>query len=122
MKKFTLSVFLACLLAVPLAQAADEEDHAAHHPGADPNQAAPVQDDKAAGMKMEKMQEKMKKMQEQMSKIQSTADPKERQKLVEEHMQSMREGMKMIGAMGGGMKAGGMMDKKKTGEPISDDG
>ena len=38
-----------------------------------------------------------------MAKIQSTSDPKERQKLMEEHMQSMREGMKMMGAMGGGM-------------------
>ena len=117
MNKFTLSVFLASLLAVPLAQAADEEDHAAHHPGADQSQAVPAQDDKAAGMKMEKMQEKMKKMHEQMSKIQSTSDPKARQKLMEEHMQSMRESMKMMRGMGGGM-----MDKKKKGEPMTEDG
>ena len=117
MNNLTISVFLASLLALPMAQAADEEDHAAHHPGADQSQAAPAQDDKAAGMKMEKMREKMKKMQEQMSKIQSATDPKERQKLMEDHMQSMREGMKMMGAMGGGM-----MDKKKKGEPKTDGG
>ena len=122
MNNLTISVFLASLLALPMAQAADEEDHAAHHPGADQSQAAPAQDDKAAGMKMEKMREKMKKMQEQMSKIQSATDPKERQKLMEDHMQSMREGMKMMGAMGGGMKGGGMMDKKKKGEPKTDGG
>ena len=74
MKKFTLSVILTSVLALPVAQAADEEDHAAHHPGAEQNQAAPAQDDQAAAMKMEKMQEKMKKMREQMSKIQSTSD------------------------------------------------
>jgi hypothetical protein len=112
MNRFTLSIFLACLLAVSLAQAADEEDHAAHHPGADPSQAAPAPDDKAAGMKMEKMQDKMKKMQEQMAKIHATSDPKERERLMKEHMESMREGMKSMHAMmdKGGM---GMMGKKK---------
>ena len=102
---------------MPVAQAADEQDHAAHHPGADQSQAAPAQDDKAAGMKMEKMQEKMTKMQEQMSKIQLTSDPIERRKLMEAHMQSMREIMKMMRGM-----SGGMMGKKKKGEPVTEDG
>ena len=42
MNRFTLTIFLASLIAVPVAQAADEEDHAAHHPGADQSQAAPA--------------------------------------------------------------------------------
>jgi hypothetical protein len=113
MNRFTLTIFLACLLAMPLAQAADEEDHAAHHPGADQGQAAPAPDDKAAGMKMEKMQEQMKTMQDQMEKIHSAKDPQERQKLMREHMQSMREGMKMMKGMGGDMKMGMMGGKKK---------
>ena len=110
MNRFTLSIFLAYLLAVPVAQAADEEDHTAHHPGADQSQAAPAPDDKAAGMKMEKMQERMKKMQDTMSKIHSTSDPKEREKLMKEHMESMREGMKTMAGM---IDKGGMMGKKK---------
>jgi len=110
MNRFTLSIFLTCLLAAPIAQAADEEDHAAHHPGADQSQADPAPDDKAAAMKMEKMQEQMKKMREQMEKIHSAKDPQERQKLMKEHMQSMREGMKMMNGM---MDKGGMMGKKK---------
>ena len=114
MNKFKLSIFLASLLAAPLAQAAEEEDHAAHHPGADQSQAAPTPDDKAAGMKMEKMQEKMNKMHEQMEKIHSAKDPQERQKLMKEHMQSMQEGMKMMGGMGLGMKGGDMMAKART--------
>ena len=124
MNKFTRSIFMIFVLAVPVAQAADEEDHAAHHPGADQSQAAPAQDDKAAGMKMEKMQEKMKKMQEQMEKIHAAKDPAERQKLMKEHMQSMQEGMKMMGRMGGGMKGGDMMAKAKKdqGEPTMEDG
>ena len=119
MNRFTLSIFLASLLAAPVVQAADEEDHAAHHPGADQSQAAPAQDDKAAGMKMDKMQEKMKKMQEQMEKIHSAKDPQERQKLMQEHMQSMQEGMKMMGGMGAGMKGGDMMAKAKKDQPES---
>jgi len=117
MNKFTLSIFLASLLAVPVAQAADEEDHAAHHPGAEQSQAAPAQDDKTAGMKMEKMQDKMKKMREQMEKIHAAKDPVERQKLMKEHMQSMQEGMKMMGGMGAGM-----MGKTKKGEPMMEGG
>jgi hypothetical protein len=123
MNKFTLSIFLASLLAAPVVQAADEEDHAAHHPGADQGQAAAAQDDKA-GMRMEKMQERMKKMQEQMEKIHAAKDPAERQKLMQEHMQSMQEGMKMMGRMGGGMKGGDMMAKarKEQGASMTDAG
>ena len=113
MNKITLSIFLVSVLAIPVVHAADEEDHAAHHPDADQSQAAPVQGDKAAGMKMEKMQEKMKKMQEQMKKIHSAKDPAERQKLMKEHMQSMQEGMKMMGRKGAAMKGGDMMVKAK---------
>jgi len=124
MNKFMLSMFLASLLAAPVVQAADEEDHAAHHPGADQSQAAPVQYDKAAAMRMEKMQERMKKMQEQMEKIHSAKNPQERKKLMQEHMQSMQEGMKMMGRMGGGMKGGDMMAKAKKdqGESMTDAG
>ena len=112
MNRFTFTIFLACLFAVPLVQAAAEEDHAAHHPGADQSQATPAQDDKAA-MKMDKMQEKMKTMQEQMGKIHSAKDPQERQKLMKEHMQSMQEGIKMMGGMSAGMIGGDMMAKAK---------
>ena len=119
MNRFTLSILLASLLAVPVVHSADEEDHTAHHPGADQSQAAPTPDDKSAGMKMDKMQEKMKKMQEQMEKIHSAKDPQERQKLMQEHMQSMQEGMKMMGRMGAGMKGDDMMDKARKDQPES---
>ncbi|HKQ22846.1 MAG TPA: hypothetical protein VJT81_00205 [Burkholderiales bacterium] len=122
MNKFALSIFVVSLLATPVVQAADEEDHAAHHPGADQSQTAPV--DNAAGMKMEKMQEKMKKMQEQMRKIHSTKDPAERQKLMKEHMQSMQESMKMMGRKGTAMKGGDMIARatKDQAESMADAG
>lgn len=124
MKKLMLSVLLPSLLAAPVAQAADEEDHSAHHPPAEQGQANAAPDEMAGGMKMEKMQEQMKKMREQMEKIQATTDPQERQKLMEQHMQSMREGMKTMRGMGGKMgekKDGPMMadgGKEKDGKPM----
>ncbi len=56
------------------------------------------------------MQERYKKMQEQMEKIRQTKDPKERQKLLQEHWQTMHEGMGMMGGMGmgPGSRGGGM--------------
>ena len=110
MNRWMLTLLLAGLLVVPVAQAEGEDDHAAHHPDADQSQAAAGEADKAAGAKTGEMQDRMKKMQELMSKIHSTSDPKERDKLMREHMESMREGMKSMRAM---MDKGGMMGKKK---------
>src|ERR1700687_6224463 len=106
MNRCALTMLLVGLLAVPVAQAQGEEDHPAHHSDADQSQAAPGQDDKAAGAKKGEMQDRMKKMQDLMSKIHSTSDPKERDKLMRSHMESMREGMKSMRAM---MDKGGMM-------------
>jgi len=124
MKTYALAALLACTLAVPLSHAAEEEDHAGHHPGTD------AADEASAAPKKDKMHAKMKKMQEQMEKIHESKDPEERQKLMQEHMESMREGMKAMRGMGrkpkgecpdegdgeaaekGGMM-GGMMKKHK---------
>ena len=40
-------------------------------------------------------------MQTQMDRVRATADPAERQKLMQEHMASMQEGMKSMRGMGG---------------------
>lgn len=78
----------------------------------------------AMGMDMDKqmpqMQEKMKAMQGQMDKIHKTTDPKERQKLMQAHMQAMQENMKMMRGMGspmmkGGGEHGGMMMRDMKG-------
>ena len=57
------------------------------------------------------MQDRYKKMQEQMERLRKAKDPAERQKLWEEHWQTMHEGMDMMmgrGGMGPGMMMGGM--------------
>ena len=51
------------------------------------------------------MQDGMKRMQEQMREIVAASDPGERQRLMSEHMKSMREAMSMMGNMTRGSKA-----------------
>jgi len=105
-----VAVTVAAALSVAGAYADD-----AHHPdkkGA-PAKSAPAKDAKAPaakGMPMGMMQEKMLKMHEQMHKIMQAKDPKERDTLMQEHMQMMQEHMKMMGGgMMGGEGKGGMM-------------
>ncbi|MBZ0068983.1 MAG: hypothetical protein K8F26_09220, partial [Thiobacillus sp.] len=55
------------------------------------------------------MQERHKKMQEQMARLGKAKDPKERQKILEEHWKTMHEGMDTMmgrGGMGHGMMMG----------------
>ena len=56
------------------------------------------------------MMANMKAMQAQMARIRSTTDPKEREKLMQEHMKSMQDNMAKMRGMGGGMM-GGMASK-----------
>ncbi|WP_433771533.1 hypothetical protein [Pseudomonas putida] len=68
---------------------------------------------------MSQAQETFKKMQLQMEKIQQTQDPQQRQKLLQEHWNTMQNGMSMMNGMwgpgmmgccaGGGMMGGNMM-------------
>jgi protein CpxP len=64
------------------------------------------------------MHKTMGKMQEQMAKIRSTSDPAERQKLMLEHMSTMREAMGTMMKTGGPgtgmMPGGGMMSNSPT--------
>jgi len=116
MKNATALLILASALAMPVVYAADEDEHAGHHDATDNNQAGPTsKDDKAAGMKM-KMHDQMKKMQEQMEKIHATSDPKARSKLMQDHMETMRETMKSMRGMGSDMMG------KKKGEPMMEEG
>jgi len=75
-----MSAVLA-IAALPLSYAQDQQDEA---------QAAQV---------MEQLQARIQAMQEQMARIQSTEDPEQRQQLMQEHMQTLRESMGMMGQM-----------------------
>ncbi|MBI3569838.1 MAG: hypothetical protein HY082_01855 [Gammaproteobacteria bacterium] len=107
MKQLTgVVIAILSLMAASMAPALAVEEH---HPD---KKGAPAKDAKAPmakGMPMGMMQEKMLKMHEQMHKIMQAKDPKERDKLIQEHMQMMQEQMKMMGGMMGGDGKGGMM-------------
>lgn len=81
---------------------------------------APTQaeQEKAYQQYMEKMQAHMKLMQEQMSKIQQSKDPKERERLMQEHWTAMQDGMKWMHGTdsmpGCGMMMGGSKDGSGT--------
>ncbi|MEW5707462.1 hypothetical protein [Pelomicrobium sp. G1] len=104
-----------------------------HHPDQKPGAAAPAGDKAGppaaadSGKMVQKMKANTQRMQEQLDKIARAKDPQERQMLLQEHMQTMREnimmgqslmmggpgaapGMGMMGGMGpGGMMGPGMM-------------
>ena len=103
-----ISAIAACALSAPAAFAQDKSAPAKPAMSMDDKQTAPSQ-------------ENMKLMQQQMDKIATTTDPKERQKLMQAHMQTMQENMKSMRGMGGPMMkggmgmGGGMMSDKKGG-------
>ena len=99
MNKFQVGVVTLALCASP-AMAAEE-----HHPD---QKSAPAKD---AGMQMRMMQDNMLKMHEQMHKIMQATDPKERERLMQEHRSMMQEHMKMMS----GMKGTGMTRGKGKG-------
>jgi hypothetical protein len=65
------------------------------------------QSDIVAMPQMQQMQSRMQAMREQMARIHATADPEERQRLMQEHMQSMHEGMMTMNEMMRGAMAPG---------------
>jgi hypothetical protein len=102
------------------------DPHAGH--GADPaapsaDVAKPTATDSQAGKHMQMMQGHTQKMREQMAKIRAAQNPKERQKLMQEHMTAMREGMKMLKDAPGCAMTGAMaMAAKGTGQGMMDMG
>ena len=104
MNKTLIAIAMTLALATP----ALAED--AHHPDQAPAAAA-----QATEKAVPKMQENVKKMEDQLERLAAAKTPEERQKLLMEHMQTMRENMMMgqqiamgdkgcpmMGMMGGG--------------------
>jgi len=91
LKKGCLFVVLSSLPLVLAAQAPDEQSET----------------DTGTMPQMQQMQSRMQAMHEQMARIHATEDPEERQRLMQEHMQNMHEGMTMMGQMMRGPMAQG---------------
>ena len=123
MKTSNLAAAIIAALSVSMASAQDKPamnmdmGKAAQEPSAPAKPAMNMGTDKQGA----KTQANMEKMQQQMDKIAATTEPKERQKLMQEHMQTLQENMKSMGGMGGPkMKGkgehGGMMMGNKKGD------
>lgn len=121
MKTLILATAIISSLSVAMALAQDkpamnmDKGKAAQESSAPAKPAMNMDTDKQG----DKTQANMEKMRQQMDKIAATTDPKERQKLMQEHMQTMQQNMKSMDGMGGpkmkgkGEHGGMMMDKKK---------
>ena len=120
-------LLIAGVIAVSFTGAPNLYADDAHHPDQQSQTGKVTAPACAEGDKaVQKMQESVKKMQVQLDKIQETKDPKARQKLMMENMQTMRENM-MLGEkmmLGKGMMPemmdcpmvkGGMMDEGEAG-------
>lgn len=70
----------------------------------------------ASARQITQLQTQMKKMQEQMNRIQKTADVKERQKLMNDQLQTMRESLKLLSEPSGAPSLGGMSDAQASAE------
>ena len=91
--KPTAAAIAACILATGALA-----DEAHEHSGQAAKPPAATQ-----GMPMDGMHEHMKKMRQQMAQIRAATDPKEKERLVNEHLKTMEESMsKMHGMMGCG--------------------
>jgi hypothetical protein len=76
--------------------------------------------DAGTGMPTMQMQEHMQQMQRVMDRIRATKNPRERQRLLQQHLREMRQAMstmggEMMGGAKGGMMGGGMMSGAKGG-------
>ena len=111
------ALLIAALATLPLATSLTWADET-HHTGQD-QKPAMAMTDKDKQMQMNKMQENMLRMHEQMHKIMQSTDPKEREKLMQEHAKMMHSmkggGMMEHGTMGGNSK-GGKMDGGMKGQ------
>ena len=125
MKTSILAVVLTCGLSASLASAQDRpapgQSEMNMEMGKPPSQSAsgaPAMNP-AMDTQSPKMPPSMEKMQQQMEKIRAATDPTERQKLMQEHMQTMKENMKAMRDMGrmGGMGGMGGAAMKGAGKP-----
>ena len=103
-----ITAVTALLAAAPLH--ADEAHHKDDQkkPAATPAQPPPAATPADREKRMQGMQMNMIRMHEQMHKIMQAKDPKERQRLMQEHLKMMQDNMKMMSGNMGGMMGGDM--------------
>lgn len=114
MKKTAMTMALALLASAPLVSVMGAETKPKSDEKAEAQATPKAPDTAAFDKQLEQIQQQMDAMHEQMQKIQAIQDPKERQKLLDEHWNNMRgtmTAMHDLWAKGGGptgMGPGGM--------------
>ena len=133
MKTSILAAAIIAALSVPIASAQDKSAPAKPAMNMDMGKAAPEPSSPATpatkadtDKQSANIRANMDRMRQQMDTIATTTDPKERKKLMETHMQTMQENMKMMRDMGspkmkdGGERGAMAMGNKKGSMPNSD--
>jgi hypothetical protein len=107
-------MIMTMLLSVPAAYAAEQagEGHEAHHPGATQTEAASEAKTTTAGMAGMPLREQMQTIREQMQRIQESEDSDELEDMLEDHIESLLDMMKMMHGM---MAAQAMMEQGMRG-------
>jgi len=99
---------IAIILSLSAAQAADDVDNSAHQHGSTADKSDPSLDGPLGDSGLGKMREIM-------ERLHSTTDSKEREALMKEHLEALRESLKFMRAMKGkggiDMKGGGKKDE-----------
>lgn len=98
MQRLRLIIVLGLVLSVPLAVAQDQkDDHTSHHPApaTDSGASQPRSDDQAASKDLP-AQEGMNKVEELMRQIQKSDDPVEKRQLLTDHLQALRDQIRLI--------------------------
>ncbi|MEX3970020.1 hypothetical protein [Paraburkholderia caribensis] len=112
MKKLLFPVAICIVLSSPMLHAASKDATAAQS-----TSKAQSTDTAAFDKNLAQFQEQMKTMQAQMNQIRQTQDPKERQKLLQQHWATMQGAMTtMHGMWGPGMMGHGMMGHGMMGQ------
>lgn len=96
-----ISTLLITLWAIPMGTAIAADEHAAHHPAVETATVPPAE-----------AMANMQKMREQMAAVRANKDPRERARLMDEHMQSMQSTMKQMKQDKGRMMMGNGMAMK----------
>jgi hypothetical protein len=130
MQTSTLILLIALAFGAP-AVLAQEEDHSAHHPpaaGDAPDNAAEEGASPSSGghdhgaARPSPARENMSKVERLMQQIRQTSDPAEKRALLRDHLQALREQMKLVRSESGGMKMAMKGEGKKGGGMMGEGG
>src|SRR3954470_14572425 len=115
MQPLRLIIFLGLAMSIPFAVAQDQKDeHASHHPApATDSGASQASTDDQAGSKSSLAQENMNKVESLLQQVQESNDPAQKRQLLGEHLQALRDQLRLMRGEDAPMKMSMKEDRKK---------